>query len=62
MESNIVPLSGSFMITSIVGVMISIVYVYPKSAEWGFTFSLFFGLMFIASIISMTYSPVVPEY
>ncbi len=56
-EINIAPLSGGFMITSIVGFLISVVYVFPKSATWGFTFGIFFVLMFIASLISMTYGP-----
>ena len=60
-EFNIAPLSGSYMITSIVGFLIS-VYIVPKSGipnatTWSFTFVLFFTLMFIASLISMTYAP-----
>jgi len=54
---NIAPLSGGYMITSIVGFMISAFYVYPKSATWGFTLVIFFTLMFIAALISMTYAP-----
>ena len=57
-QYNIVPLSGGFMLTSIVGFLISAIYVYPRSATWGFTFSLFFVLMFVASLISMTKAPV----
>lgn len=57
-EFNIAPLSGGYMITSIAGFLISAFYVAPTlSATWGFTFVLFFTLMFIASLISMTYSP-----
>ena len=56
-ELNIAPLSGGYMITSIVGFLISAFYVYPGSAKWGFTFVLFFTLMFIAAMISMTYAP-----
>lgn len=54
----IAPLPGSFMITSIVGFFISIFLVYPKSPTWGFAFILIFILMFIASVISMTYADV----
>jgi len=54
---NIVPLSGGYMVTSIVGFLISVFYIYPKNNPWGFTFSLFFMLMFVASMISMTYAP-----
>ena len=56
-EPNIATLSGGFMITSIVGFLISAFYILPNTKTWGFTLVLFFTLMFIASIISMTYSP-----
>ena len=54
---NIAPLSGGYMITSIVGFLISAFYVYPSSVKWGFTLVLFFTLMFVAAMISMTYAP-----
>jgi len=60
--SRIAPLSSSFMLASIVGFIISSVYLYPRSATWGFAFVLLFVLMFVASLISMTYSPVPPKY
>ena len=56
-ELNVAPLSAGYMLTSIVGFLISAFYVMPKSNTWGFTFVLFFTLMFIASLISMTYAP-----
>ena len=56
-DFNIAPLSGGYMITSIVGFLISAFYVLPNSKTWGFTFVLFFVLMFVASLISMTYAP-----
>mgnify|MGYP001589164191 CR=1 FL=1 len=56
-ELNIAPLSGGYMITSIVGFLVSAFYILPNSKTWGFTFVLFFTLMFIASLISMTYAP-----
>jgi len=49
------------MLTSIIGGIISAMYVYPRSAPWGFTFFLFFVLMFVASMISMTYAPIEVE-
>jgi len=55
-EFNIAPLSGGFMLTSMVGFIISAFYILPASKNWGFTFVLFFTLMFIAAVISMTYS------
>ena len=45
------------MLTSIIGFLISAFYILPSSKTWGFTFVLFFTLMFIASLISMTYAP-----
>ena len=55
-EPSVVPLSSGFMLTSSIGFIISIFYVYPASKHWGFTFVLFFVLMFVASLISMTYT------
>ena len=56
-EFNVAPLSSGYMLTSIVGALISVFYIYPNSRTWGFTFFLFFTLMFVAALISMTYSP-----
>ena len=61
-RNNVAPLSGGYMITSIVGFLISVFWVLPKSSKWGFTFLLFFGIMFISSVISMTYAPVDISY
>lgn len=55
--TNVAPLKGGYMITSIIGFIISGLYVFPKSETWGFTFVIFFTLMFVASMISMTYGP-----
>jgi hypothetical protein len=55
--SNVAPLSGGYMITSMVGFIISAYYVYDISNRWGLTFIIFFTLMFVASLISMTYGP-----
>ncbi|MFT4304274.1 MAG: hypothetical protein ACMXYG_06935 [Candidatus Woesearchaeota archaeon] len=62
------PLNSSFMLTSMVGFLVTVFYlptfinVFPEF-ETGiisfiFAFALIFVLMFIASLISMTYSPV----
>ncbi|HLC50446.1 MAG TPA: hypothetical protein VJI97_03380 [Candidatus Nanoarchaeia archaeon] len=56
-EFNVAPLSSAFMLTSIVGALVSAFYIFPGSRKWGFTFILFFTLMFVASLISMTYAP-----
>lgn len=56
-EFNVAPLSSGYMVTSIVGFLISVFYIYPNSSKWGFTFVMFFTLMFVAAMISMTYAP-----
>jgi multisubunit Na+/H+ antiporter MnhB subunit len=48
------PLSGGYMAASILGIFISMMYVYEKSPDWGVTFTVIFGIMFIASVVSMT--------
>ncbi len=59
------PLSSGFMLTSIVGLIFTVLF-YDKlvamfgeqaGATWGFTLTLFFIILFIASMISMTYGP-----
>ena len=61
------PLSSNFMLTSILGLIISVLYILPKAPSvpggfdplpWGFAFMLVFLLMFISSIISMTRAPI----
>ena len=61
MLSRVAPLKSSFMAASIIGFLVSVFYVSSVSRTWGFTFTLFFTLMFVASMISMTYAPVLPE-
>ena len=51
---SFVPLTSSFMLTSIIGFMISTMFVMKLSVSWGFTFALFFVIMFVSSIVSMT--------
>jgi multisubunit Na+/H+ antiporter MnhB subunit len=48
------PLSGGYMATSMLGILISLMYVYNQSPDWGITFTMIFGIMFVASVISMT--------
>lgn len=48
------PLNGAFMASSILGILISAMYVLPVNETWGLTFLIAFGVMFIASVISMT--------
>ena len=50
-------LSAGFMLTSIIGFFVSTYFIWRLSATWGVTFAIFFAVMFIASIISMTHAP-----
>lgn len=56
-----VPLKGSFMITAILGIFISIYFVWPRSFQFGLAFTIVFVAMFIAAMISMTKAPVLNE-
>lgn len=53
-----VPLKGSFMVTSIIGFLISAYLIYPQSFNFGLAFMLVFAAMFVASLISMTKAPI----
>lgn len=50
------PLNGAFMATSMLGILISVMYVYPQSADFGVASIIVFGIMFVSSIVSMTVS------
>ena len=54
MGNKHVPLTSGFMLTSIIGFFVSAFFVVQIDLSWGFTFSLFFVIMFIASVISMS--------
>lgn len=56
------PLPTSFMLVAILGFIISALWVFPMSYNWGLTFIIFFSLMFIAAIIAMTKAPAIPQY
>ncbi|MEM4336833.1 MAG: hypothetical protein QXG86_02400 [Candidatus Woesearchaeota archaeon] len=55
---RIAPLPGSFMLASMLGFAISLVWVWPSSKPFGFAFMIIFASMFIASIVSLTKAPV----
>jgi len=55
------PLSSSFMLASIIGFLISVLYVWKLEKSFGFTFAIIFGVMFVASIVSMGHAPVEAE-
>jgi hypothetical protein len=48
------PLSGGYMAGSMLGIFISLMYVYKQAPDWGITFTIVFSVMFIASVVSMT--------
>jgi hypothetical protein len=56
---KVAPLKSSFMLISMLGFMITIIYTsYGRiSSDWGFALGFVFALMFIASMISMTKAP-----
>ena len=58
---KIAPLSGSFMAGSIIGIMVTYVYMEKLGLTWGTTLILFFIMTFIASLISMTYGDPDPQ-
>lgn len=47
------PLSSGFMLTSMFGFLLSVIYIPQYSKKWAFAFGFVFFLMFIASFISM---------
>ncbi|NTV23151.1 MAG: hypothetical protein HGA85_02115 [Nanoarchaeota archaeon] len=49
-------LSGIYMASSILGIMISLIYVYKNYPDWGVAFTALFSIMFVASMVSMTYA------
>jgi hypothetical protein len=54
-EFKFAPLSSTFVLTSILGFLISVMFIIPKlSVTWGFTFAMMFMIMFLSSMVSMT--------
>jgi hypothetical protein len=52
-RSKIAPLKTSFLITSMIGFLVSALYIPRFSLTWAFTFGVVFTIMFVASMISM---------
>ena len=52
-----VPLKGSFMVTAILGFLLSYYYIYPVSLDFGLASMIIFTLMFIAALVSMSKAP-----
>jgi hypothetical protein len=55
------PLPHEWMIVSIIGFFVSLLMVWDINMKWGAAFMLFFVLMFIASIVSMSNATTDPE-
>ena len=58
MAFKAVHLSSGFMLSSVLGIIISLVWVMDKSITWGVTFFVVFVIMLISALISMTHEPV----
>jgi hypothetical protein len=58
---KVAPLPATFMFTSIVGFLITALYVMRWDITWGISFLILFAVMFIASFISMTKAPLPEE-
>ncbi len=56
---NMIPLPGTFMITAMLGFLITTVYTVSGRIDpsWGFAFNLIFLVMFISSVLSITPDP-----
>ncbi len=54
---KVAPLPDSFFLMSIIGLFVSVIYVIPRSQDFGVAFTIVFGAMFIASMVSLTYAP-----
>ena len=52
------PLKASFMGVSIIGFLVAVIYVREFSVNWAFAMGFVFGLMFIASLITMEKAPI----
>ncbi|PIN80518.1 hypothetical protein COV11_03865 [Candidatus Woesearchaeota archaeon CG10_big_fil_rev_8_21_14_0_10_30_7] len=51
---KVAPLHASFMLISIFGLLFTLFYVYPSSAQWGTAFMVVFLCMLVASFVSMS--------
>jgi hypothetical protein len=57
MRYKVAPLPGSMMVMSIIGFILSY-NIFKSYPSWGFAFMIVFAIMFISTIISMTYAPI----
>jgi len=55
---KVAPLKSSFMLMSMLGFLISIIYSERIGADWAFALGFVFAIMFVAAIIAMTQAPI----
>ncbi len=53
MKVKYAPLKTSFLVISMIGFLVSSLYISKISRTWAFAFGLLFTLMFVASLIAM---------
>jgi hypothetical protein len=58
MAKKIAPLNASFMLTAMLGFLISVIYVRKIDISWATAFAIVFLIMIIAAFISMLKAPV----
>jgi len=51
--AKVAPLKSSFMVASMIGFLVSALYIAEFSKTWALAFGTVFSLMFVASLISM---------
>lgn len=52
------PLNATFMLSAILGFLISVMYIKKLSLSWAIAFAIVFAIMIISSLISMVRAPV----
>lgn len=55
---KVAPLKSSFMLVSMLGFLISIIYSERIGEDWAFALGFVFAVMFVAAMLSMTRSPI----
>lgn len=45
------------MLVSMLGLLVSVFWVWPYSRNWGVTFTIMFGIFFVAAVYNFTHSP-----
>jgi len=55
---TVAPLKSSFMLASILGFVITMIYTDQIGNDWAFALGFVFALMFVASMISMRNAPI----